>query len=224
MRILYTLPYVPSRIRVRPYHFIRELARRHDISILATDSSRRLAQFDLADQCQRVEIVPWRIGTGLGSGVRGALRGEPLQAAVCQSPELRARLVALLEAGTFDIVHIEHLRAARLGALVPRHLPTLFDAVDAISLLHARTLRSSHSLRQRLVALLELQRTRAYEARLVRQFDRTIVTAAEDERGLRGLAPEAPVSVVPNGVDLEYFRPLARPREPATLVFWGKMS
>jgi glycosyltransferase involved in cell wall biosynthesis len=32
------------------------------------------------------------------------------------------------------------------------------------------------------------------------------------------------VAVVPNGVDLEYFRPIAGPREPATLVFSGKMS
>jgi polysaccharide biosynthesis protein PslH len=30
--------------------------------------------------------------------------------------------------------------------------------------------------------------------------------------------------VVPNGVDLDYFRPTGEPREPATLVFSGKMS
>ena len=29
MKILFVLPYVPSVIRVRPYHFIRQLARRH---------------------------------------------------------------------------------------------------------------------------------------------------------------------------------------------------
>jgi glycosyltransferase involved in cell wall biosynthesis len=50
------------------------------------------------------------------------------------------------------------------------------------------------------------------------------VTAPEDARALRELVPTAKVAVVPNGVDLDYFRPLAGEREPATLVFSGKMS
>src|SRR6185437_14741692 len=38
------------------------------------------------------------------------------------------------------------------------------------------------------------------------------------------LAPDRSVSVIANGVDLDYFRPLAAAREPATIVFSGKMS
>jgi glycosyltransferase involved in cell wall biosynthesis len=36
--------------------------------------------------------------------------------------------------------------------------------------------------------------------------------------------PPAPITVIPNGVDLDYFAPQAEPREPATLVLSGKMS
>jgi glycosyltransferase involved in cell wall biosynthesis len=79
-------------------------------------------------------------------------------------------------------------------------------------------------MRQRLLAAIELRRTRAYEARLLDRFDHTIVTSPDDAQALMAVAPNAAVSVVRNGVDLDYFKPLASPREAATLVFSGKMS
>jgi glycosyltransferase involved in cell wall biosynthesis len=93
-----------------------------------------------------------------------------------------------------------------------------------MSLVLERTLRSSHSLKQRLVARVELARTRRYEAALGHRFDRMVVTSPDDAGALQALAPTANLRVIPNGVDLEHFRPLDGPREPATLVFSGKMS
>jgi len=225
MRILFVLPYVPSLIRVRPYNFIRQLARRHEVAVLATGSGREVADGDgLRAICRGVYMVPLSRAASLRSCALAAARGEPLQSAVCQSPALEGRLLELLAERRFDVVHVEHLRAARLGTLVPDDVPTVFDSVDCISLLLERTLRASHSLRQRMVAALELRRTRAYEARLLGQFDRVVVTSPQDAQALRALAPRSEVAVVPNGVDLDYFRPSGAPPDPATLVFSGKMS
>jgi polysaccharide biosynthesis protein PslH len=225
MRLLFVLPYLPSRIRVRPYQFIRQLSRRNDVSVLATDSRPRLRpDAGLVDCCERTDVVPFRISAAARSCFGAALVGEPLQSAVCHSPELTHRLRELVATDQFDVVHLEHLRSGRLGAAIPLEQPTLFDAVDSISLLLARTLRSSHSVRQRILAAIELRRTRAYEARLLTRFDHTIVTSSDDAQALRRLAPDSAVSVVRNGVDLEYFKPMAGLREAATLVFSGKMS
>jgi glycosyltransferase involved in cell wall biosynthesis len=65
---------------------------------------------------------------------------------------------------------------------------------------------------------------------LLGHFDRTLVTSPADREALLALesAPtgaEACVSVLPNGVDLDYFSPhTPARREPATLVISGKMS
>jgi sugar transferase (PEP-CTERM/EpsH1 system associated) len=225
VRILFVLPYVPSRIRTRPYHLIRELATRHEVSVLAVGSRRDLeAAGAIRALCRRFEVVPLRLPEAAWSCVQAGLRGEPLQAAVCLSPGLRGRLSALVAAEQFDVVHVEHLRAAHLGATLPDRLPTVFDSVDCISLLLKRTRTSSHSTRQRAIASLEYAATQRFEARVVRRFDRVAVTAADDRRALQRLAPAVDVAVVPNGVDLEYFRPSPAAREPATLVFSGKMS
>lgn len=226
MNILFVAPYVPSLIRVRPYHFIRELSRRgHSVTVLAATHGDPGPDADaLREYCARLEVVSISPLPSVRSCAVAALRGDPLQAGVSHSPILDQRLHQLLGESAFDVVHVEHLRAARLVDLLPPSMPRIYDAVDSISLLLERTLRSSHSLRQRLIARIELARTRAFEGRTLRRFDLTIVTAPDDAAMLQQFAPSASIAVVPNGVDQDYFKPVEEQREPATLVFSGKMS
>ena len=160
------------------------------------------------------------------SGLRLCDQGAPGAASGGLLPvaSARAHPGGTIERRAIDLVHIEHLRAAHLVALVPAAIPKVYDAVDCISLLLERTLASSHSWRQRLLAALELQRCRAYESLILNRFDQVAVTSPEDQRALSALAPQSRVAVIPNGVDLDYFYPLDVPRETATLVFSGKMS
>lgn len=225
MRILFALPYVPSLIRVRPYNLIRQLAQDHEVTVIAIGAEEEMADANALKELRcTVVVVPFRWSEAVSNCLRAAVRREPLQAAVCRSRYLEQAFCSLLANRPFDIVHVEHLRAAHLRALIPDGFPTLFDSVDCISLLLERTLQSSHSLRQRIVAAIELGRTRAYEARLLSSFDTVVVTSPEDGAALRSLERLARVAVVPNGVDLEYFRPMAAPGEPDTIVLSGKMS
>ncbi len=76
---------------------------------------------------------------------------------------------------------------------------------------------------------LDLPRTESYEGWLPTQFDQVLVTSAIDKKAFLALIPnETPhsnISVVPNGVDLDYFKAENDiSREEATLVISGKMS
>ena len=85
----------------------------------------------------------------------------------------------------------------------------------------ARSSRTGH----RSILLIQLARTRRYESWLAHQFDRVLLTSELDRRALAEIAgPRAPLQVLPNGVDLDYFQPATDPREPATIVISGKMS
>src|SRR5258708_18028904 len=65
MRILFVTPYVPSRIRVRPYQLIKSLSYLHEISLvslLCDEYEREMVQ-DVAQYCTSVNLVPlpkWR--------------------------------------------------------------------------------------------------------------------------------------------------------------------
>ena len=62
----------------------------------------------------------------------------------------------------------------------------------------------------------ELPRTRRYEGWLMEQFNHVLVTSPVDKVALHKLIPHpAPITVVPNGVDLNYFSPFDMPREVA---------
>src|SRR5207302_7866853 len=179
--------------------FIRELAKRHEVSVLATSSRDELDNATgLRDYCQQVVVVPLRTFGRIRSCGIGALRGEPLQAGASRMPEVETRLRALFDQESFDVVHVEHFRSAYVRKYLPPDVRTVFDSVDSISLLVERTMRPSHSLGQRLLSRIELGRTRRYESQILQRFERVAVTSAEDAQALRGLAPGADVTVIPN--------------------------
>jgi glycosyltransferase involved in cell wall biosynthesis len=79
-----------------------------------------------------------------------------------------------------------------------------------------------------LLAGLDLERTRRYEGRLLERYPRVLVTSPKDREALARLSTISPIDgrlvVLPNGVDLEYFAPQNVRRDPATIIFTGKMS
>ncbi len=240
MHILFVSAYTPSRIRVRPYNFIKALARRgHSITLVCgADDAAGLEEMRAI--CWRVIGVPVRKTHLLWNAAR-ALPGDlPFQAALSFGAPLLQVVQHELRRERYAVAHVEHLRASALGYAL-HSVPAVLDAVDCISLLFERALRGSPSLKSRAMTLLDLARTRHYEAQYTDQYDQVLVSSPEDAWALHTLRetqtkrqaynpapslphPSAPIHVVPNGVDLDYFAPQPLARQPETLVFSGKMS
>lgn len=260
MNILFVAPYVPNRIRVRPYQLIRALVNRsNEVTLMAVRSSqqevddlRELA--DLGVTATSVYLPAWR---SAGNCAQSLLGDKPLQAAYSWHANLARNLEHLVAESDFDVVHVEHLRGSQYGVHLRTsqnhmngteystkvgRIPIVWDSVDCISHLFEQASQESRSLKGRLMTRLELNRTRKYEGWLVHQFDQVLVTSPADKAALTRLATEyagstipgdAPpidlalerkVNVLPNGVDLDYFRVDNEARAAAQIVFTGKMS
>ena len=240
MNILFITPYVPNLIRVRPYNLIRELSRRgHQVTVatLWSDDNEREDGDRLrrvASQVQLVRQPRWRSYLNC---VLALPSRSPLQSVYSWNPNLVGKLngsVKRLDGKQgFDLVHVEHLRGSRFGLHV-KHLnpqtPVVWDSVDCISLLFKLASGRSNRITNRMLTSFELGRTRRYESWLLGQFDHTLVTSRIDREAmleLSGYGTERAkrISVLPNGVDLDYFAPDENaPREADTLVVTGKMS
>lgn len=260
MKILFVAPYVPNRIRVRPYQLIRTLVRRgHEVALLAVQSSgqeeddlRELVHLGVRHDA--VYLPAWRSAVNCAQSF---FADRPLQAAYSWHADLANKLKHLVEDEDFDVVHVEHLRGSQYGihlrasqlnanrcgenAKIDK-VPIIWDSVDCISHLFEQASSESRSLRGRLMTRLELNRTRKYEAWLVQQFDQVLVTSPVDRAALLRLAREHSeilpcrnrhnaddglehkVKVLSNGVDLDYFTAGKEMRNPAQIVFTGKMS
>jgi glycosyltransferase involved in cell wall biosynthesis len=237
MDILYITPYVPSPIRVRPYNLIRTLARHnHHVTLAALWERPEERQVLEEFRSQGVDIIaaPLALKRRIWNGLRALGSSMPLQAAYCDVPAFRQMILAACLSRPFDVVHVEHLRGAEYGVWLKarmrsrqldKPIPIVWDSVDCISYLFEQAARQSKSLRTRWMAQVELGRTRRYESRMAGQFDHMLVTSRIDKSAFEALVnSRAPISVLSNGVDLEYFHPGESARQPDTIVFSGKMS
>ncbi len=239
MRILFVTPYVPSLIRLRSFNFLRELSKRHEVVVLTMWESERERE-DLAALNALYPAVGLHLSRARAyTNCLRALPGStPLQGSYCQTPEF-TRLVDLaldprapgrevLPAPLrrpFDLVHVEHMRAAYVGRAIPLTMPAVVDSVDCITLLMERTRQHSHRLWQRLLAAFELSRMAGYEAKVLGYFDYVTVCTPDDAVVMRELIPGLRrVAPVNHCVDLDYFRMGGQLREPDSMVFVGKMS
>lgn len=234
LRILFVAPYVPSLLRVRPYHFVRQLSQRgHRVTVVAacTSPDEGAAATALRPQCERIATVHVSPALSLWNCVRRWQTGAPLQGLYLTVPAFEAAIEKERHAGgPYDVVHIEHLRAARAGIRI-RGAPCVYDSVDCITRLleNAATMAASWSVR--VAARLDMRRTARFEGQLSRQFDRILITSEGDRQALVDLGDRygpvpsgaAAITVVPNGVDLDYFRPTDAPRDAASLVYLGRM-
>jgi len=237
MDVLFLVPYVPNRIRVRPYHLLHGLAASgHRVTLVTawTTEAERLELEALKARCARVCSVHLPRGRSWGNCLAALPSRVPLQAAYSWHPELARQAEQL--AHKTDVIHVEHLRGSAYALWLRDHLarsggsvPIVWDSVDCISLLFRQSIRHAPWAARNVLLRLELARTRRFEGHLAYAFARTLATSSNDAQELTRLAggdfKGMPVSVLPNGVDLEYFRPVDESlRQPATVVMTGKMS
>lgn len=226
LRILFATPYVPSPVRVRPYAFIRELAARgHEVTLacLVQPASEEKFLSDVSQYCRAVHPIHLGRLRPYWNAVASLPTGTPMSVAYCRSDEASEVVRGLADSGGYDLLHTEFVRAAPLTAGLDG-LPSVFDAVDSVSLAYRRSISAAHvPPRQRLVSLVEWAKMRRFEPRVMRKFDRVLVSSPADRDALeRG--GENGVAVIPNGVDAGYFAFHDGPRDDDTLMFLGKMS
>ncbi len=239
MRILFAMPYPPSRIRVRAYGFLTHLQHAREVTIVTQCASEqeRADVETLRNQGYEVVVVQeQKMRCTLRSGF-ALLSSTPLQVAYARSASFTQAVQELCRQRPFDVVHVEHMRGIASLEPVARIRPLVWDAVDCISLLCKHTIASGPSAGVRGVALLEHKRTQRYEARMVRQLPHILVTSERDRQAMITLhrtqmgdlvtsdeALGAGIRVLPNGVDLAYFSPVPTQRRSHNIVFSGKMS
>lgn len=243
MKLLFIIPYAPTRIRTRSYNLLQELhARGHAITLATLWSTPNELDALTQWQSQGIHVVSAKLPRhrSLRNALRALPTNTPLQAVYSWEPTLASQISALVAQENFDACHVEHLRGALYGTLVQRaatqhgkSLRVIWDSVDCISTLFEQTATSSQSFSSRSTARLEESRTRTFEAKMAECFDATtVVTSAERAafcklsetmRGNSALVKQR-MHVVPNGVDMNYFTRVDVPRDPATIVFSGKMS
>lgn len=235
MRIAYIVPYVPNLIRTRPYNLINQLSRLgHEVVVFTLGSSRQDSSDAkaLRTKCKDVHYYPHPVWRSLLNTAAALPFSQPLQTVYSWQRGVAVQISKKVSQTEFDIVHVEHLRGSGYAAFLKSNfpaLPVVWDSVDCISHLFEQAASQSRNFFGKFVTRLELARTQKAEGDLTCKFDHVLITSSSDRNALLELIPDgksaSPVSVLTNGVDLDYFYPNPEiPRDAETIVFSGKMS
>ena len=147
----------------------------------------------------------------------------PYFLAKCSHSRLRLAVKELMHGKRFDLLFCDFLQTAtplRKLAFAPR---VVFEH-NVEFMLRKRKWEVEQNPLHKLVLGSEWRKTRAIEAEVCGSFDHVIAVSAEDQRTLEQEFGIENVSVVPTGVDTEFFHPTEDRTDPGRLVFVGSMD
>jgi len=214
--------------QLRSYHVLDALASRHQVHLLSClrDEDDPAADSPLRDKLAAFEALPIpaeRSRAALGSALmRGIVTRTPFVVAKYAFAALRRRAAEL--SGRFDLVHVDMLPLMAAIAEVDPRIPVVLNAHNVEHTLLAARLGVEPRLSARGFLRHQLPRLRAFEHDACRRASTVLACSEDDAAQLRQMAPDTPVQVVPNGVDLERNRPGSTPPKPLQMVFVGQMG
>ncbi len=234
LMIAHRLPYPPNKgEKIRSYHELAHLARRHDVwCACLIESPADLQHVDpMRRLCRDLAAVPvGRIGAALRAAT-ALLTGKSLSEAYFAEPQLKAALQRWNRQVRFDAVLGFSSNVAGMGLLVdaPRRVADVCDA-DSVKWTalsgKVRWPRSAvYALEGRRLARTEWQLAHDYDA--VTVISQREVAALERNWSGRGWPVDDIADrlvVIPNGVDVPPDPPPDAPPEAKTVGFTGTMS
>jgi sugar transferase (PEP-CTERM/EpsH1 system associated) len=228
MRILYLaqrVPYPPHRgDKIATFNHIRYLARRHEVSVacLADGPEDPANAEGLLPIVKSIDVVALSHRRAQLRALMALAGRSPLTLAYFNEPELRRRVKARLEGRQFDAIVIYSSGMAQFvedGPDLPRIM--VFSDLDSLKWRqYAENMRPP----KRWIYDLEARRLLRYERRVAAEFDHSLFCTERELQDSRLLLPGARISCLGNGVDLDYFRPMANAKLTNALVFTGIMD
>ena len=237
MKILVLYPYIPyptdRGTYQRTYHLLRALAARHEVHLVAlSEAGERLEQqAHFESFCHRVTLVPFEHPEWPRLFPDRLLHPLPTSIRHWSQPHIARAIRAEMAAHTFDLVHVCDIVMAQYFLDEHQDVPLSVDRsrVDLqYQIARHEAMGVGAGWKERLLHEEQILKLRRFERRVARRAQMQVVCGPDDEVFVHAeIDAEAPVRVVANGVDLDFFNPdsCAECRsEKPTLLFCGAMD
>jgi len=207
--------------KLRMYHQIKYLSKNNDIYLVAISDKKdnSIAQKELSKYCKQVHLL-FNSRVSIAKGLVSSLFGSsPLQVGYFYNKEIAQKVNSLVKEINPDHIYGQLIRVAEY--LKHFDKPKTLDLQDAFSAGLKRRVEKASGIYKQILKM-EYQRVLDYETNYIDNFDfLTIITQADKD--LLGSKIQTRVSIVPNGVDTDFFKPIVAEKK-YDLVFTGNMS
>jgi sugar transferase (PEP-CTERM/EpsH1 system associated) len=217
--------------RIRSYNLAKELASHHDVSLFTWDSEHEnpiVTHEPLKEIFQNVVCLPVKIPKARGlqesvNYVRNLATSRPYSMSKFCQPWISNELSAHLAQENYDVLLCDFLLTA---AVVPWDWPgpkVLFTHnIEAI--IWERYYRTSKNPIWKTVSYREYRLLERMERQYVSRADHVLTVSGNDRDFFLSYAPEERMTVIPTGVDVDYFTPSRSEEDPESIIFTGSMD
>ncbi len=244
MKILWLshlVPYPPKGgILQRSYHLLHEVSRYHEVDLLAfhqpnlmqplfpdMESGLAEARSVLGEFCTHIDFVDIDSDIQpLGMyrlAFKSLLTKDPYTINWLKSGTYTERLKALLRDRRYDLVHLDTISLLPYFSEV-RHLPAVLDHHNIESHMLLRRAENEENALKKWYFKQEGTRLESIEAKFCPEFSLNITCSDIDKNRLETIAPASRVQEIPNGVDIQYFKPDPSVKQNCSLIFIGTLS
>jgi glycosyltransferase involved in cell wall biosynthesis len=215
--------------KIRSFHILKQLARRHEITLFTFYGEHPDDQH-LRGNAIFSKIVPVPLPLpprrSLGEYLRSArlmAAGRPVTIDKFLYPEVRRRYAELLASATFDVVVCDFLFP---GPLMHWKTPppTILFTHNVEAQVWERHYKITTNPFMKTACWLESRALAGAERRYVELADHVVTVSENDRAFFLQYVDAGSVSVIPTGVDTEYFQPSPDPEQPDTMAFTGTMD
>lgn len=215
--------------QIKSYHTLRLLAREYDVTLLAfirrPEETQDIEPLRVLCRDIRTVLIPRSRARNIASAASALLSGRSFLIGRDSVPAMHAALAQALAEREYAAIHVDHLQMAQY---IPDG-PTPPVVLDQHNIEHRIPQRMAQTAGanplMRAYAAQEWPKLRRFEIAACRRADHVLTVSDEDRAGLAALAPDVNdrISVVPIGVDLDYFSSVRRRSGSHTLLSIGTM-
>ena len=215
--------------KIRSYNILRELARQHSVTFFSfyathdNDLHPDLKNIFDGVVCMPLSLpAPKSLAEMFDYGVR-LLSPQPYNITKYCRPDVRRRLHALLQQETYDVILCDFMAAA---GVIPWDHPTpkVLFTHNVEATIWRRHYEVATNLIWKAISWQEWRKMEAAERRYLRLADHVLTVSETDRDAFLPFVNPEKLTVIPTGVDVDYFQPMPVDETADSLVFTGSMD
>lgn len=218
-----------SGIELREFNLIKPLADNHEISLISfipdIDLSEKSLQI-LKKVFIDIELIPLENTPCKNVFLRlldWISPSEFLLGPENISKNMKSAVLLAIEKKVYDILFISSPFIIN-HFLYISDIPIVLDLIDDPSLFKKREIKTKLGLPNKFISLKDWLFVRKLEKKFLKRFDEIILSSPIDAEVTKKFCPTSNLTVIPNGVDLEYFNSVGPISDKPILIFVGVMN
>lgn len=204
-------PYLPfpdsSGGQIRSYNLIKNLSKIHKItlfSLIKEDSEKRFIP-ELEKYCEKVKVFkrstsPWTARNILLTG----FGPYPFLVIRNLSPKERTAVKEEIDSVKYDLIHAETFYV--MPHIPKTNIPILLVEQTIEYLVYKHYVQGIKNIFLRYLLSIDVAKLKFWETSFWKKADSVVAVSEADKREMLKLAPKLKVDLVPNGVNLDFFK------------------